>query len=350
MKSLRWLAFSLLMLAVISSAGMRLLKVGAGTRLSTAAQEYLATLDDKQKETSLMKYDAKERVDWHFIPKDHRKGLQIKHMDKKQRKAAQKLLQMSLSKAGYGKAKKIMALEGLLKALEKGRKGGPIRDTQRYYYTVFGQPGEGRWGLSIEGHHMSLNFVVEGDKVISSTPAFFAANPGEIKNDVSKKFKVGERVLADEELLAFELVRSLNDEQMKKALLAEKTFREIRGAGAAQSDPYAEDGVGFGEMTDEQKALAKKLIAVYAKNLPDEVSQVALDEIDQAGHDKIYFAWAGATKPGIGHYYRLQGPTFMIEFVNSQPDAAGNPANHIHCVWRDPRGDFAIKVAGASLE
>jgi hypothetical protein len=51
--------------------------------------------------------------------------------------------------------------------------------------------------------------------------------------------------------------------------------------------------------------------------------------------DKIYFAWAGAREPGIGHYYRVQGPTFVLELDNTQ-----NGANHVHALWRDTERDF----------
>ena len=78
--------------------------------------------------------------------------------------------------------------------------------------------------------------------------------------------------------------------------------------------------------------------------MPAEVATERLSAIEQAGFEKVYFAWMGAEKPGIGHYYKIQGPTFLIEFVNTQADAAGNPANHIHCLWRDMRGDFGIPI------
>jgi hypothetical protein len=99
-------------------------------------------------------------------------------------------------------------------------------------------------------------------------------------------------------------------------------------------------------LNKEQQELLQQLIDEYARNLPVDVCEARLSEIKAAGFPKVYFAWAGADKPGIGHYYRIQGPTFLIEFVNTQPDAAGNPASHIHCVWRDVRGDFAIAIGG----
>ena len=75
------------------------------------------------------------------------------------------------------------------------------------------------------------------------------------------------------------------------------------------------------------------------------MAAISTTAIREAGVEKIHFAWAGADKPGVGHYYRVQGPSFLIEFVNTQPDAAGNVANHIHCVWRDLGGDFALPIA-----
>ena len=315
----------------------------AGVAVVDAAKQFVGSLTDEQKKVVMKDYDSEERVGWHFIPKDERKGLQVKHMEQPQRRAAMNLLRSSLSRAGFRKARTIMRLEGLLAELEKGRDGGPIRDTERYYFTMFGEPGEGRWGLSMEGHHLSLNFVLEGNEVISSTPAFFAANPGEVKT-AGGGIKKGTRVLADEELVAFELVNSLNDEQKGKAIIAEKAPREIRAAGEPQPPTEAAAGIAAKDLTDGQVEQLKKLITAYSGSMTPTVARERLAKIEKAGPKNVHFAWAGATEPGIGHYYRVQGPTFLIEFVNTQPDAAGNPANHIHCVWRDMAGDFALPI------
>lgn len=321
-----------------------------GISMTEAGKSYLASLGAEQREVSLMAYDTPQRVDWHFIPKDQRKGLQIKHMNPKQRKAAHALLRSCLSKLGYDKAVKIMALEGILHELEKDRSGGPIRDPERYYFTLFGEPSdEGRWGLSIEGHHLSLNFVVDKGEVISTTPTFFAANPALVMSEVpGSEIEKGTRVLAKEELLAFELLHSLNDAQRKQAVIADQAPREIRAAGEPQPPQEEAVGLAMDAMEPGQSRTLMQLIEAYARNLPDPLANERLTAIREAGVDKIKFAWAGASKPGVGHYYRVQGPTFLIEFVNTQPDAAGNPANHIHCVWRDMAGDFAIPIGDAS--
>jgi hypothetical protein len=341
------IAFASLLLIVAASAGTAYWKDGSvGADMTGKATAFLATLSAEQKAQTLLDYDKPERLDWHFIPKEHRKGLQLKEMDEKQRQAAHALLQSVLSKLGYDKATKIMQLEHILHMLEHERGTNRFaRETDRYYYTVFGEPSEkSQWGLSIEGHHLSLNFVVQDGEVISSTPTFFAANPATVKNKVEGGLPEGTRVLRDEEQLAFDLVNSLTDEQRGKAVIADKARSEIRAAGEAQPPADEKVGISFGDLDDAQKKTMKQLVGSYLKNMPEEIQKTRTEALLKAGPENVRFAWEGATQPGVGHYYRIQGPSFLIEFVNTQPDPAGNIANHIHCVWRDMAGDFAIPL------
>ena len=317
----------------------------SGENMTTQAVKFLDTLDDDQRAQATMGFDDKRRVDWHFIPKKSRKGLQLREMNDQQKKAAHALLKTTLSEVGYNKSTTIMQLEDILHELQ-GRKETPWkRDSLRYYFTIFGEPkAKGKWGLSIEGHHLSLNFVVEDGQVTSHTPAFFATNPALVKADHGVPPKKGTRVLADEELLAFKLVNSLSDEQKKVAILSDKAPREIRAAGAAQPPKSAPAGLAFTKMTQQQKQTLRALLQAYNENMPRDVAAKVRAEIRAAGVGKIHFAWAGATTEGIGHYYRVQGPTFLIEFVNTQPDGAGNPANHVHAVWRSMKGDFGFEL------
>lgn len=318
----------------------------AGADMAAQARAFLASLNDEQRAKAAMSYDDKGRTDWHFIPKPTRKGLQVREMGADQRKAASALLRSALSEVGYGKAKQIMAMEELLGVLEKGRTGSPLRDPERYYFTVFDKPTtDGRWGLSIEGHHLSLNFVVDKGQVISSTPSAFAANPAIVKTDALPSIKKGTRLLAKEETLAFDLLHALDADQRKAAVISETALKEVRAAGEAQPPTEAPAGLAAEKLTETQLQALKALIAAHAANMPADVAQARLKGIEASGWGKVHFAWAGADKPGVGHYYRVQGPSFLIEFVNTQPDAAGNPANHIHTVWRDMNGDFAIPLA-----
>lgn len=337
-----------------AAAGCALLGLGlsevastaAGVGMSRSAQKFVELLSAEQRQAALLDFQSPQRVQWHFVPKDQRKGLQIKDMSERQREMAQQLLKHALSQVGYDKATRIMALERILHELEKQRSGGAVRDAERYFFTLFGTPDEkSKWGLSVEGHHLSLNFVVDQGRVVASTPAFFGSNPAVVKSRVTGGLPEGTRILAKEEVLAFQLVKALTDEQRRAALIAEQAPREIRAAGEVQPPTTPAAGIAAGKLDDAQKKIFRQLVEAYLENMPDEVRQARTERIRQAGPENVHFAWAGATQPGVGHYYRVQGPTFLIEFVNTQPDSAGNPANHIHCVWRDMRGDFALPLA-----
>ncbi len=336
--------FSLALL-VSSAAAALVLWRGSGTDMTVAANAFLATLDDKQRATAVLPYDDAGRVKWHFIPLAERKGLQIKHMNDEQRQAALRLLKSCLSEAGYKKASTIMSLEAILRELEKTRTNGPIRDPERYYWTVFGKPAnEGTWGLSVEGHHMSLNFVVADGEMASFTPHMFGANPATVHEHVAGGPEKGTRILHGEEQLAFDLLASLDADQRKTAVIAAEAPKDVRGAGEPQPPQSAPEGIAAKDLKPEQVATLRALLASYLNNLPADVAALHTKAIEDAGIEKVYFAWAGADKPGVGHYYRVQGTTFLVEFCNVQPDAAGNVANHIHAVWRDLGGDFHLKA------
>ena len=347
------LLLTLVVAVALATSGVAFFQAeSAGEKMSTSARAFLASLDEEQQAIAQLDYDDEGRLRWHFIPREmieyHLTGVQLRHMTEAQKKLAKSLLASCLSKVGYEKATKIMELEHILHALEtKAGANRFTRESDFYYFTIFGKPGDtSPWGLSIEGHHLSLNFVVENNEITSSTPTFLAANPATVKNKVEGGLPIGTRVLADEEQLAFDLVNSLSDTQKKTAIIADKAPKEIRDAGTPQPPANEEVGVAYADLNESQQELARQLVASYANNLPAEVRAARFQAIGNAGPESVRFAWAGALEPGVGHYYRVQGPSFLIEFVNTQPDAAGNPANHIHCVWRDMQGDFAVALAG----
>ena len=320
------------------------LKVGdpPGVQMRSFADSFLGSLDEDQKKKAMMPYDSEKRTDWHFIPKDVRKGLAMRDMNDAQQTAALRLLRAALSESGYDKASKIMLLEGVIRELE-GEKRRFERDPQKYFVTVFGTPSDtDPWALSIEGHHLSLNFSFRDGKVSDSTPQFFATNPAVIKGESSGPLGKGTRVLRTEEQLAFNLIKSLGDENKEKAILADKAPKELRFAGEAQVKVGEPEGVKLGDLSENNQKLLKRLIRAYTDAVPEELAKKRRGLINKAGWENVHFAWSGATKPGIGHYYRIRGESFLIEFVNRQADAAGNPANHIHCVWRDITGDFDL--------
>lgn len=319
---------------------------GTSEKAAAAAAVWLATLNDSQKSKAIMTVDSPERQDWQIIPKDKRKGLQLNEMNDAQRHAATALLRSVLSDSGYRKSTQIMNMENFLKELETGKANTPLRDATRYYFTIFGTPQAGKkWGLSFEGHHQSLNFLMDGDRVVSSTPQAFAANPAIVRTENKSGVAVGTRMLRLEETLAFELVQSLSDQQRSVAVIAEKAPKENRTLGVQQPPKESPVGIPFPKLSAPQQALLKDLVNEYINAVPGDVADDRRQAIQSAGGwDAIHFSWEGALQAGIGHAYRVQGPTFLIEFVNTQPDAAGNIANHIHSIWRDSRGDFGVTL------
>jgi hypothetical protein len=313
----------------------------AGNSMASAAEELVGSLTDEQKAKAVFPFDSKERTNWHFIPmqdaakKPTRKGLPLQEMTGEQRKAALKLVKAGTSAAGNKAALTIMSLEAILRDLEK--KGAMVRNPDWYFFTVFGKPSKSdKWGWRVEGHHLSLNFVVDNGKIGASTPAFFGANPATVMGGTRK----GLRTLPEAEDLAKELFKSLGDEQQKVAFQA-KQFPEIK-QGTADSGVGAPRGLKAENMSEKQRSILVKLVQSYASRLPDQVSKEQIRQVKEAGIDKIHFAYAGGLEPGKPYTYRLQGPTFVVEFLNVQPDSAGNPANHIHSVWRNLKGDFGV--------
>lgn len=320
-------------------------------RMGKAAKEFLASLSDEQRSKVQLDYDDPARFDWHNIPKPQRKGIQIRDMTPEQRELCHVLLRTGLSDVGYDKAVKVMALENNLHEGEKHIQGGHLRDPQRFFLTIFGEPkSHGDWGWSFEGHHLSLNFAVSDGKVIGVTPFFWGANPATVKAFVAGGPEVGTRTLADEEQLAIDLVKSLDGEQRAKAIVADKAPADYRAAGQPEPPDSPPIGIKAVDLTPEQQKLLRSLLQSYSGNLAPELATGQMAEVEGHGFENIHFAWFGPPQEGIGHAFRVQGPTFLLELVNIQSDPEGNPANHIHSVWRDLDGDFGSEDAGGVSE
>jgi Protein of unknown function (DUF3500) len=312
----------------------------AGDKMVRAGEAFVATLKPEQQAKALFQFDDRERINWHFVPlqdkarRSTRKGLPLADMNPEQRKAAMELLRAGTSPEGDKKATTIMSLESILKELEKD---GPVRNPDWYFFAIFGTPATtGRWGWRVEGHHLALNFVVDNGKVVASTPAFFGANPATVKAGPRK----GLRTLPEAEDLAWELFKSLNEEQQKVALQKEQ-FPEIEQGKKAPNvgDPK---GLPAKDMNDKQRQVLMHLVQSYTERMPADIAAEEWNQVKEAGTDDIHFAYAGGTDTGQPHTYRVHGPSFVIEFLNVQEDSARNPANHIHSAWRNIKGDFGL--------
>ena len=300
--------------------------------MSDAAKAFLNSLDAEQRARATFQLQDEERFNWHYIPKA-RKGLPLKDMNAAQKHLAHALLSAGLSQRGYIKAITIMSLDEVLRILEQGK--GPVRDPEGYFFSVFGEPSEtGTWGYRIEGHHISQNFTVANGKV-QGAPSFFGANPAEVREGPRK----GLRVLGHEEDLGRALIQSLTAEQKKVAIVSKDAPADILTTNSRKAALNGQpSGIQASKLDAHQKELLQNLLDEYCYNMPDQVAQVREEQIKKAGNN-IYFAWAGGEQPGQGHYYRVQSPSFLVEYDDTQ-----NNANHIHTVWRDFDGDFGLDL------
>jgi hypothetical protein len=301
----------------------------------------VSSLTDDQKKQVMYAIDDKERTFWHFVPrqdkdkKPTRKGLRLEEMTPAQKEAALDLLRTGTSESGYQSAVTIMSLESILHDLEQVKNN--VRNPQWYFFTVFGKPAKtGKWGWRVEGHHLCLNFTLEDGKIISATPAIFGANPA----TVTRGERLGLRAIPESEV-AVELFEMLDADQRKVALQKDQ-FKEIQQE-TIKPDLGETVGLPASKMNEKQRGMLMNLVQGYANRWPREVAAAELSAVKDAGIEKIHFAFAQEeSKPGKPYTYRLQGPTFVIEFLNVQEDGANNPGNHIHSGWRNPKGDFGL--------
>lgn len=306
----------------------------AATASTLAATNFLNSLDPAQKSKAALPFASEERENFRYTPRD-RAGLPLKEMNPAQQAAAIGLLNSALSEKGSLKASQIMSLEGILAELEKD----PVRrDPTRYFVAVFGTPGDPKgWGWRFEGHHLSVNITLVDGKGISVTPSFLGSNPGEVREGPRK----GLRVLAAEEDLARGLVTTLIAAGKNEVIFSEKPPAEILSFENRQATALEPVGVLAADLSPAQRSALLTLLSEYTGRFRPEISATDMAKIKSAGLEKIRFGWAGSTKLGEAYYYRIQGPTFLMEAANVQ-----NQANHVHATWRDFTGDFGRDLLG----
>lgn len=301
----------------------------AAARMAAAANTLLQSLASAQYQEAVFAFDDRERFDWHYVPRE-RAGLALKAMTADQRRMARAFLESALSTDGYRKATAIMALEAVLREIESSNWLG--RDPHKYFFSFFGTPStSATWGWRVEGHHLSLNITVVKGHLFATAPRFLGANPAEVR---SGEF-AGRRALAAEEDLARALLQSLDAGQRENAVFRQQAFRDIVTGTDRELLPLAPVGLPAAELNPGQRDRLLQLIDEYIQAMPPEIARPRMDAIRQAGWGQIHFGWAGGLEAGQPHYYRIQGPSFIVEYDNVQ-----NEANHIHTVWRDFEGDF----------
>ena len=297
-------------------------------KMRQSADVLLASLPPGARNTIARPFADRDRVDWHYTPRS-RNGVALKELDARGRSGVYDLLKTALSAIGYQKIVNIIELELVLREIETF---GLMRDPERYHLTIYGTPSKtDAWGWRFEGHHLSLNFTLAGDRLVVDTPSFLGANPA----TVGRGPNAGLRVLNAEEDEARALLDSLTGPQHREVVFDTRTYGDIVTTNAEKVDPLAPVGIAAAKLSESQRAQLLKLINVYARTFEPALAEARLSRVREGGVAEIRFGWAGATERGKQHYYRVQGPLFLIEY-----DATQDGGNHVHTVWRDFTGDF----------
>lgn len=324
------------------------------------ANRFLDSLTPEQKAKTLFEFGDDDRLKWHYFPengfreeyKRNRRGITFKDMTHTQRLLAQGLLSSGLSQAGFVKAVTVMRVEDIVRWLEDDKTGH--RDPENYHFSIFGKPSaDATWAWRVEGHHLSLNFTFRNGRLVSSSPTFFGANPHEVPQGPHR----GMRALAKEEDLARDLLKSFDGNQRRQAIFLDIAPYDIVTMASIRAKlEGAPQGLPASKMNKNQAEMLMALIEEYAGNMPSEVAVERMKAVRQTPHNRLYFGWAGnidrappqpvvigqpttGNRAEKGNYYRVQGPTFLIEYDNTQ-----NLSNHSHSVWRDFNGDFGLDV------
>lgn len=333
---MKLLSLALLLL----TAGTGFAQKNPAPAMRNAALAFLKSLNDDQRKTATYAFADEERFNWHFVPRK-RNGLPFRDMTDAQHQAALALLQTGLSAQGYGKVTSIFDLENVLIVVENQKPDSRYRDPNQYAFTVFGDPaGKEPWAWRMEGHHCYVHFYVLGDKVIAMTPSFFGSNPGVVRIDVPQK---GKEIMKRETAQALALVNALDATQLRKAVISDTVFREILTFNKRKALLEKQEGISFAEMNATQRTMFLDLLQTYLNTYHLTLANQQMDKLKQVGLEKLFFAWAGDRQPGYGpgrgQYYRIHGPTLLIEYDNTQ-----NQANHVHTVVRDLTNDWGEDV------
>ena len=312
----------------------------------SAAKAWLASLNSNQITSAKYKLDNPDYEIWHYVPDNsfastrgyRRNGLTYNDMSPEQRSLADALLAASLSRAGFVSVKTIMSLEEVLRVKENDDTGR--RDVNVYHVSVFGEPSmDGDWAWRFEGHHVSLHFLMQAGKLVSTAPEFLGANPHVVKDGPRK----GVRPLGAREDTARKLMMSLGGALKKKALVAEKAYRDILTTADTRAELENQpQGLSAAELSQAQYEMLLATADQYAVSLPAEQAERRMKRVRETPKDQLFFAWAGSIEPGGGDYYRIQSPEFLIEYDNVQ-----NGNNHSHTVWREFKGDFGRDLLAA---
>ncbi|MCC7371518.1 MAG: DUF3500 domain-containing protein [Chloroflexi bacterium] len=313
--------------------------------MAAAAQRFLGSLDEPRRKATQFAFEDQERFRWNYRPDGFfidgatfwHEGLRLINMTPEQQQAALALLDAGVSARTAARARAIMSLETYLREQERVvPRWVPhvCRDPELYAFSIFGEPGgKAPWAWRAGGHHIGFHVtVIDGDQV-ATTPFFLGANPAIVRHGTRD---LGMRTLPEEEDLGRALLQSLAPERKLAAIVSPKAPTDILTDAYRTANPSVPPrGLTYAAMSGEERGKLIDLVKLYVGRATDEVAENEWRRIEAAGLDGITFAWLGSEEIQRGHYYAVKGPTFAIEYDNTQDDAT-----HIHSVWRNYANDW----------
>lgn len=313
------------------------------TAVAEAASTFLQALTAEQRKLAQRPIADAERTQWHFVPGRYA-GVELGALNEAQTAAAHALLRQMLSAAGHEKATAIVAMEDVLRALEsQGGRDASHRDPGRYALLVCGEPApKGTFMLRFQGHHLSLQLSASDGRLVGVTPRFLGSNPHELLAGARR----GERIFGAEEDLARAFLLLLDEQQLAAAIIDKTAPPDVLlGPGVEPAALGARRGIAWKSLNEVQRGVLWRLIEEYAHVLHGEAAASELARVRSHDLYELSFAWAGGLQRRQGHYYRIHGTRFCIEYDNTQ-----NDANHVHTVWRDFDNDFGGDVMRRHLQ
>ena len=305
-----------------------------------AAQAFLETLSDEQREEAVLEFNDPDRANWSNLPAGmldfERNGVRLGDLDQVQVHAMGDFLGEALSEKGVALLEGIVRAESVLEDSSRASRMG--WDDENYWLAFFGEPSDSHpWGWQYGGHHLAVNITVANGRSFMS-PTFLGIEPASYDDE-------GAIVQPMEEFVSggLRMVRSLDSRLLESATVGNRPRGTVTGAGRDGVIPPLE-GSPVTEWNQEDRNRLMETISAWTGIMPEPAADARLAEIE-AEIDDLHFAWNGHTDGEDDIYYRIQGPSLIIEF--STRGNLGSDDGHYHSIYRDPSNEYGSRSAAA---
>jgi len=304
------------------------------------ANAFLAMLDPTERTKTAFTFNSPQKTNWSNLPNGiyQRNSLRLGDLTSAKRAAALAVVASVLSTDGYRKVSDIMNGDEVLRGAGggqtggRGGRGGVTFGSAEYYIAILGTPSAATpWMVQFGGHHLAINVTIVGSNNVI-TPSLPAAQPAKYTLNGQTI-----RPLGKENDKGFALIGALNADQRKQAILNYRVSDLVLGPGE-DGKTIQPEGILATALTASQQDMLLDLAHEWIGILNDEGATARMAEI-RSNLPRTYFAWSGATENGGLAYFRIQGPTVLIEYAPQQGDL-----DHIHTIYRDPTNDYGARL------